>query len=315
VTGDYNTFWDGRDYLQDADNIQAAVLVSHAFNDWNVMPGQSLRLYDALKARGIPAQVFFHQGGHGGSPSLAMMNRWFTRYVLDIDNGVENDPRAWIVREGPDAFDPTPYADFPNPDAVAVTLHPIAGGERNGGLTIDSASEQGVETLVDDVSRDGGALARAATSPHRLIYATPPLQTPVHISGVPTVRIRTAADRSAANLSVWLVSLPWADGGEITDNIITRSWADPQNHDGMERGAPLVPGMFYDVEFPLQPDDQIIPAGQRIGLMIFSSDQEFTLHPEPGTRLSVDLDGTTVQLPVVGGEGALGAAIGSSNLN
>jgi X-Pro dipeptidyl-peptidase len=35
--------------------------------------------------------------------------------------------------------------------------------------------------------------------------------------------------------------------------------------------------------------------------MIFSSDREFTLWPEPGTKLTVDLDGTKLMLPVVGG--------------
>ena len=51
----------------------------------------------------------------------------------------------------------------------------------------------------------------------------------------------------------------------------------------------------------LMPDDQIIKKGQQIGLMIFSSDKEFTLHPKPGTELTIDLDGTTLTLPIVGG--------------
>ena len=54
--------------------------------------------------------------------------------------------------------------------------------------------------------------------------------------------------------------------------------------------------------YELMPDDQIIPKGQQIGLMIFSSDKEFTLWPEPGTELTVDLDGTVLTLPVVGGK-------------
>jgi X-Pro dipeptidyl-peptidase len=57
--------------------------------------------------------------------------------------------------------------------------------------------------------------------------------------------------------------------------------------------------------FDLQPDDQIIPAAKRIGLMIFSSDRDFTLWPAPGTELTIDLDGTSLRLPVVGGAGAL----------
>ncbi len=35
--------------------------------------------------------------------------------------------------------------------------------------------------------------------------------------------------------------------------------------------------------------------------MIFSSDRDFTLWPEPGTELTVDLNGTSISLPVVGG--------------
>ena len=57
--------------------------------------------------------------------------------------------------------------------------------------------------------------------------------------------------------------------------------------------------------FLLQPDDQVIPEGQQIGLMIFSSDREFTLRPDPGTELTIDLDGTTISLPIVGGTKAL----------
>jgi X-Pro dipeptidyl-peptidase len=35
--------------------------------------------------------------------------------------------------------------------------------------------------------------------------------------------------------------------------------------------------------------------------MIFSSDRDFTLRPEPGTKLTIDLDGTSIEIPVVGG--------------
>ena len=126
----------------------------------------------------------------------------------------------------------------------------------------------------------------------------------VHLSGLASVKIRLAANRPAANLSVWLVSLPWSDDGAITDNIITRGWADPQNSESLRASQPLVPGEFVELEFELQPDDQVIAAGQRIGLMIFSSDREFTLWPQPGTELTVDLERTTIELPVVGGSAA-----------
>jgi X-Pro dipeptidyl-peptidase len=77
----------------------------------------------------------------------------------------------------------------------------------------------------------------------------------------------------------------------------------------METQEPLVEGEFRTVEFDLQPDDQVIQEGEQIGLMIFSSDRDFTLWPEPGTKLTFDLDETKLILPVVGGPDALRAAI------
>ncbi len=142
------------------------------------------------------------------------------------------------------------------------------------------------------------------------MYTTGELARPLHISGNARITIRLASSKPAANLSIWLVSLPWAEhSSAITDNVITRGWADPQNHESITESEPLEPGKFYEMSFDLQPDDQIIPAGQRIGLMIFSSDRDFTLWPEAGTELTVDLDATTLELPIVGGKQAFKRAV------
>ena len=320
VTGDYNDFWAGRDYLNHVDGVRAATLMSHAFNDWNVMPEHSYRISAALRERGVPLQIFYHQGGHGGPPPLERMNRWFTRYVAGVENGVEDDPEAWIVREGDDPREPTPYPGYPHPEAESVTLRPGGDGHWTGALSLDDPGDDGgagdgTGTIVDNFSFTGGQLAAAEWSNHRLLYATAELREDVHLSGVASVRVRVSADAPAANLSVWLVSLPWTGNGEINDNLITKGWADPSNA-GVEEiasprtGTSLTPGEFVEMEFSLQPDDQVIPAGARIGLMVFSSDRDFTLHPDPGTVLTVDLGETHLSLPVVGGAAALRRALG-----
>jgi X-Pro dipeptidyl-peptidase len=307
VTGDYNSFWAGRDYLNDLKPMKAALLMSHGFNDWNVMPEHSYRIYKAVKEKGIPAQIYYHQQGHGGPPPLEMMNRWFTRYLFDVENGVEDDPRAWIVREEDERQNPTSYEDYPHPDAAPVTLHPTAGAPQQGSLTLKKTTAQGNESLIDNFSFSATALAQAEWTDHRLMFVTDKLQDSLHISGVPSVTVTLASSKPAANLSVMLVSLPWDEGRgtEITDNIITRGWADPQNHESLRESEPLTPGKFYNLTFDLQPDDQVIPPGQKVGLMIFSSDKKYTLHPDPGTELTIDLDATSLTLPVVDGPDAL----------
>jgi X-Pro dipeptidyl-peptidase len=306
VNGDYNDFWAGRDYLNDLEPLKAAVLMAHAFNDWNVVPEHSYRISEALKKKGTPLQIFYHQGGHGGEPPMIMMNRWFTRYLFGIDNGVENDPKAWIVRENDERTNPTPYEDYPNPAASPVTFYLSSGAPKAGKLLTEIVRGEGLESFVDNVSFSGSSLAQAEWTNHRLIYLAPELTDALHISGVATITIRLASSKSAANLSVWLVSLPWTEGknAKITDNIITRGWADPQNWRSLTESEPLVPGKFYEITFDLEPDDQVVPAGQKIALMIMSSDRDFTLWPEPGTELTIDLDRTTLTLPVVGGKEA-----------
>jgi X-Pro dipeptidyl-peptidase len=307
ITGDYNDFWAGRDYLNDMAPMKAALLMSHGFNDWNVMPEHSYRIYKAAKEMGLPVQTYYHQNGHGGPPPITLMNRWFTKYLHGVDNGVENDPKSWIVREDQPQSNPTPYPDYPHPDAEMVIMHPTKGGNAYGGLSLEKAKKQGNETVIDDYNISGSELASSKNSKNRLLYITPKLKQDIHISGVPCVTIKVASSKPAVNLSVWLVSLPWneEEKAKITDNIITRGWADPQNHKSLTESEPLKPGEFYEVNFELMPDDQIIPAGQQIGLMIFSSDQQYTLHPEPGTELTVDLDETALRLPIVGGSDKL----------
>ncbi len=304
--GDYNEFWAGRDYLNDMQPMKAALLMSHGFNDWNVMPEHSYRIYKKATDMGLSTQIYYHQNGHGGPPPMKMMNRWFTRYLHGLKNNVENDAKAWIVRENDAQQEPTAYKEYPNPKAKPVTLYLNPGAPKAGGLSINTNNRKEEETLVDNYSFPGEMLAQKEDTKHRLIYVSPILKEDVHISGLTSITIKAASTKPAVNLSVWLVSLPWNNSSntKITDNIITRGWADLQNYKSLTKSTPLNPGKFYQMTFDLQPDDQIIKKGQQIGLMIFSSDSAYTLLPKPGTELTIDLKGTKLKIPIVGGKNA-----------
>src|SRR6185503_11385755 len=148
-----------------------------------------------------------------------------------------------------------------------------------GALSL-TAAKQGTETLVDDVAMSGSANASAEQSSHRLLYATPVLTDTVHISGTPRVTLRVASSKAGANLSVWLVMLPYDStraGSQSHAGTITHGWADIQNYKSLTRGGnyaskqpgeALRPGTFYDLTFDLQPDDEFVPAGKRLAVMI-----------------------------------------------
>ena len=311
ITGDYNDFWAGRDYLNQMKPMKAALLMAHGFNDWNVMPEHSYRISKRAKEMGIPTQIYYHQNGHGGPPPMKMMNRWFTRYLHGIENGVENDAKAWIVRENDSRQYPTAYTDYPNPEATPVVLYINAGTSSYGRLSLENSSSKGQETFSDNASFSATSLAQSSSSNHRLLYVSDILKEDLHISGLASITIKAASSKPAVNLSVYLVSLPWNKnkGAKITENIITRGWADLQNNSSLSKSSPLIPDKFYKMTFDLQPDDQIIKKGQQIGLMLFSSDSEYTLLPKPGTELTIDLKETMITLPIVGGENAFKKAV------
>jgi X-Pro dipeptidyl-peptidase len=334
-SGDFNQFWADRDQTPLVKNIRAAVLFAHGFNDWNVMPEHTIRMWDALKNINPSAKIYMSQGGHGAPPPQDIQNKWWAHYLYGVDNGVDTLPRAMIVQSNATASAPaaggggrgaapapTFFADFPIPGAEPVRVHPAKGGNAVGSLAMAAPGKQGSEKLIDDYHVSPAMMALAATSPHRLLYALPVLKDSIHLSGRTVVTLRLAASKPAVNLSVYLVTLPYdstrlGSAGQV--GIVTRGWADPQNHESltgdgdyvsMAKGVPLRPGQFYTMTFPLQADDQIILAGQQLAIMILSSDSGFTLRPAPGSELTLDLDGSSFTLPVVGGKARLQSALG-----
>lgn len=301
-TGDYNDFWASRDYLPKVPQMKAAMLMAHGFNDWNVTPMHSIRFYEAAKAQGLPTQLYVHQADHGGEPPFATMNRWFTRYLFDVQNGVEQDLPVQIVREH--AKQPTLYPSYPDAKAKPVKLYLKGGANNTGSLMWEPVSGPSADTLVDDRRLGVEELVQEKNAEHRLLFLSPVLQEDMRISGTPQVTIVMGSNKAAANLSVYLVQLPWNTEKKIPiyENIVNRSWADPQNHSSLTHGEPMKQGEYYTVTFDLMPDDQVIAKGKQLGLLIFSSDKNFTLLPKPGTELYIDLGASSLTLPVVGSE-------------
>ena len=105
------------------------------------------------------------------------------------------------------------------------------------------------------------------------------------------------------------MSLPETGTG---GTILTRGWIDPENPVSDTTTVPTVPGEFRNLTFTMQAKDEIIPAGRRIGLMVFSTDRQYHIRPAPGAQVTLDLAGSSFNIPVVGGPTALAAASGEA---
>ncbi len=314
ITGDYNGFWDERNYLNAVGNVHAAVLSAHGLNDFNVKTKNVAQWYSALANAGVPHKIWLHQSGHTDPIGLRReewlrtVNRWFSKYLLGEDNGIDREPKATIQREDKSWVD---EADWPAPgtsDAAAV-FQP--GGNAVGGLvsaTSDGANNSVTESLDDDATKLAADLVAAPSSPNRLAYFTKPLSTSLRVSGSVCVAFRMSFQRAAANVTALLVDRA-PDG---TSRIVTRGWTDPQNRDSISETSPITPGDEYSVGLSMEPHDYVLASGHQLGVVVLSSDNEFTLLPKPGPGFAVNLGETRIAFPVVGGQAAFDAAIGSS---
>ena len=209
--------------------------------------------------------------------------------AVSVANGTALEARC-----GPP--NPTPYADWPDPAAADAVLKLSGGSGLRGGLTLGAGS--GAPVTFTDNSRVGDTtLLNATSSANRLLYVTEPLPENVRISGSPRVSLRAAFSKPKANLSVALVSLPESTG---PSTFLTRGWMDPENRTSDAVTEAVTPGTFYTLTFALQPKDAIVAAGRRLGLMVFSSDRQYTIRPEPGTQVTLDPAASTLTLPVIG---------------
>lgn len=348
ITGDYNTFWDERNYLRDTSKLEASVLIVHGLSDWNVKPKQFDALFKALEERDIPRKIILHQGEHMSINNLAgidfndILNRWFDYWLYDIDNNVMNTVPTAIIQNNTDLS----WEGFSNwpVDGEATTLY--LDTTDNNKLSFTPVDEQAPQTFVDDLSLSGysreelnGLDWRNAivSNPEnerqdRLAYVSEPLTKDVQISGTINLSLTASLNAPTGIISAMLVDYgnairPTIETEVVVPNgiiyggnagsddiinfvmedkpssykIISRGWMDAQNRLGILSSTPLTPGTEYTFNLDLEPMNYTIKAGHRLGLILYSTDAEYTMRPLSVTEFTVNPSKTSIQLPVVDG--------------
>ncbi|MEU8076643.1 Xaa-Pro dipeptidyl-peptidase [Catellatospora citrea] len=304
VTGDWKQFWADRDYVGKANKVTAGVFVIHGQSDWNVKGQHYAQWWDALRASNVPRKIWLHNGGHGTTSRAdykATVERWFEYFLKGIDNGILTEPRAEVqFKDG--AW--RQYADWPNPAAAeAVFKLDAASTTAPGGLTLGTPTGTSAQQLTDN-GRTSTATTLVASpdsaNGSRLVYRTGNLAAAVTVTGSPRVSLRLAVtNRNDANVTALLVDYG-GTGTSTTPVIVTRGWIDPQNRNSRATSEKVVQGTDYTLNFAMQPKDYMFAAGHRIGLVVISTDYDYTLRPPAGAVLRLNPVGSTLTIAQTG---------------
>ncbi|WP_164215727.1 Xaa-Pro dipeptidyl-peptidase [Virgibacillus sp. YIM 98842] len=352
ATGNYNDFWAERDFVKDADQVEASVFVIHGINDYNVKANHFSDWWLELAENDVPRKLWISQTGHvepfdfRRAEWVETLNRWFDYWLLDIDNGIMDEPTV-DIEHGKDDWET--YSAWPDEDMEEVKVRLAPSDELPGTLATSPVLGEFTQSFTDDPrQRDEQMVEDEFTDKdNRLIFLSPELEEDVRLSGVPELDISAAIDAESTHLTAMIVDYGtderidhrsrgegirtldtvscWGESSEVDDGcyrdteiitheadyeIVTHGWLDAKNRESLEYEVPLVPGEKYSFEWETLPEDYIFKEGHRIGIVIAGSANRWTVPDQNRATFDVFLGESNISLPIVGGKEALDDALG-----
>jgi X-Pro dipeptidyl-peptidase len=82
-------------------------------------------------------------------------------------------------------------------------------------------------------------------------------------------------------------------------NVVGRGWLDAQNSSSLSDPTPLTPGEYTSVRWTTLAQEYVLKKGHRLALIIAGTDADYNTETPTGARVTVDLAGSSVTVPVV----------------
>ncbi|RBP92915.1 X-Pro dipeptidyl-peptidase [Cytobacillus firmus] len=349
-SGDYNEFWDERNYVKDVKNVKASVFAVHGLNDFNVKMNHLADWWIALSKEEVPRKLWLTQTGHVDpfdfrrAEWVDTLHRWFDYWLMDIENGIMDEPAVDIER-GADNWETQSSWPDQNAANVKIRLAPGENNQTNGMLTTGPVKGNFQQSFTDNPAQTEQQMVtnEMAVKSDRLAFLSPQLEEDVRMSGIPEISLRAKVNKEDSNLTVLIVDYGtdtrihhegpgegvrtlntescWGES-TLTDDacyketektahtapyeVVTRGWFDPQNWKTIEKDDPLKEGKSYKFEWDVLPEDYVFKEGHRIGIIIAGSDRRRTIPSATGATFEVKLGQSYISLPVVGGKKAVG---------
>ncbi|NDL57568.1 CocE/NonD family hydrolase [Phytoactinopolyspora mesophila] len=342
-------FWVERDYIRNADQVKASVFIVHGTQDYNVKPVNYGEWWDALADNDVPRKIWLSPVAHEKAFDfrrdewLVTIHRWFDHWLHGIENGIMDEPVADVEYDR-DRWET--YDDWPGGTHTLLRLGQPENADdvRQGVLSLDQRNLSPRTQSFTEARRPLNTVVQNgfADDDHRLVFMTGELTEPVRISGSATVSLRASIDGTDAGLSAYLVDYGtaertnWTASGGIRNletiscfgqgtEADTGCYPDVERntrtlgHEAVARGwasasfladaDELRPGSGHRLEWDIMTDDYTFEAGHRIGIVIAGIDTNIQARFNHGNDIEVNLNGSHVHLPVVGGPNALRRAL------
>lgn len=232
-SGDYNEFWQRRNYRPNIKNITADIMMVHGLNDWNVKVNQVKSLWDELQKLPVAHKIVLHQGQHiyinafRSIDFTDIVNLWLTNKLWDVHNGANEIIPDVIVQ---DNVAPETWRSFDN----WSTNNPIKWQLLPHTLSKNSTSANEQQSFNDQLDED--TFRRFDQHPEQwqselltskngysLLFKTAPVKDELILRGTPQLTLSVASSKNYGMISAQLVDFGEAKRFNISPTVLDRN--------------------------------------------------------------------------------------------
>lgn len=336
TTGNYNTYWDARNYLKNVSNIKADIVMVHGLNDWNVKPRQVFRLYQKLQELDVVKKLYLHQGQHiyiNNNRSLDFsdqMNLWLSYKLYDVENhaGEQLPDLTWQSNQAPETWETRQSWGTTTPTKISLAnvQTPVSYTDKQTKLAYTSYSQDYNRWRSLMIDRDAHELDHS-----RVVFLQPKQKQDLLIDGEVSLQLRIKSSTNVGLVSAMLVDYgdasrlttkPVPQGSQIDRGInwqptplvefqqakttpnkmITIGHINMQNRENAWRVNDLRPDEYVDLTLTLQPTLYQLTAGHQLGIVIYGTDFEMTVRGNQKITYTIDTKHSQLLVPVVPSE-------------
>lgn len=321
TTGNYNQYWHDRNYLLNADKVRCEVVFTHGSQDWNVKPLHVWNMFHALPAS-IKKHLFLHNGAHVYMNSWQSidfresMNALLSQKLLGHENHYQLPTLIWQDNTAEQTW--TTLDDFGGRDIQKFALgHEeqvihnqydsetfVRYGKAYPSFHQDLFAGKAHQIIIDfpleeDYQLNGRAklhlTVKSSISKGLLSAQVLEVGDLKRHNPIPTVQGRTSLDNGRFHNQEHLMELPFAT---TSQRVVTKGFLNLQNRTNLLAVEDVPADEWLTFDWELQPTIYKFEKGNTLRVILYTTDFEVTIRDNSDWTITVDLDQSTIQLPV-----------------
>ncbi|MQW22899.1 MULTISPECIES: Xaa-Pro dipeptidyl-peptidase [unclassified Lactococcus] len=323
-SGDYNQFWNDRNYLLNMDKVKADILIDHGLQDWNVTPEQAYNFWKALPA-GHNKHLFLHRGSHIYNHNwqsldfTEIINSYFSAKLLSKPLNLQLPPV--ILQENSKYQSFISLEDWGTSNNVSLPLAKTAVSMAQFENQYDDESfakyAKDFKVFKKDLFEGKAHAAVIDLELPQELMINGPIELEIKLKindtkGLLSAQLLDFGDKKRLRDTTQVLDVKAIDRGRnfelenlqelpLLDSpyqVMTKGFLNLQNREDLLKITEIPENEWFTVRFNLQPTIYKLEKTDKIRLLLYSTDFEHTVRDNRHLTYDIDLSQSKIIFPV-----------------